>query len=293
VLETANYRDWLILNAGVRFDQYNVAAKKSGAEISAASGMWNYNLGAVYKPIPITSLYWAYGTSSEPVGSELDGTSVNYGGFSPTSPLPQIFSPVESVAQEVGNKWELFDRHLLTTAALFRTDVSNARELVGSSTTGTITAGAIYHVQGIDLGAEGNITDKLSVYAGLVLMKTRVDHSAVASNVGLPLANIADQSFNLLTKYKLPYDLEIGGQATYRSKIYGGTLLAANQGTVLPDYWRFDAFLEGYVHQNWEWKLFVNNIFDKLYYDGFYQSAAPFVLVAPGRVIGGQLTARF
>jgi catecholate siderophore receptor len=293
VLETANYRDWLILSAGGRFDQYNVAAKKSGAEISASSGMWNYNLGAVYKPIPITSLYWAYGTSSEPVGSELDGTSVNYGGFSPTSPLPQIFSPVESVAQEVGNKWELFDRHLLATAALFRTDVSNARELVGSSTTGTITAGAIYHVQGIDLGAEGNITDKWSVYTGLVLMKTRVDHSAVASNVGLPLANIADQSFNVLTKYKLPYDLEIGGQATYRSKIYGGTLLAANQGTVLPDYWRFDAFLEGYVHQNWEWKLFVNNIFDKLYYDGFYQSAAPFVLVAPGRVIGGQLTARF
>jgi catecholate siderophore receptor len=293
VLETANYRDWLLLNAGVRFDQYNIAAKKSGAEISAQSGMWNYNLGAVYKPIPITSLYWAYGTSSEPVGSELDGTSVNYGGFSPTSPLPQIYSPVESVAQEVGNKWELFDRHLLATAALFRTDVSNARELVGSSTTGTITAGAKYHVQGIDLGAEGNITDKWSVYTGLVLMKTRVDHSAVATNVGLPLANIAAHSFNILTKYKLPYDLEIGGQATYRSQIYGGTLLAANQGTVLPDYWRFDAFLEGYVHKNWEWKLFANNIFNKLYYDGFYQSAAPFVLVAPGRVLGAELTARF
>jgi catecholate siderophore receptor len=293
VLETANYRDWLLLNAGVRFDQYNIAAKKSGAEISAQSGMWNYNLGAVYKPIPITSLYWAYGTSSEPVGSELDGTSVNYGGFSPTSPLPQIYSPVESVAQEVGNKWELFDRHLLATAALFRTDVSNARELVGSSTTGTITAGAKYHVQGIDLGAVGNITDKWSVYTGLVLMKTRVDHSAVATNVGLPLANIAAHSFNILTKYKLPYDLEIGGQATYRSQIYGGTLLAANQGTVLPDYWRFDAFLEGYVHKNWEWKLFANNIFNKLYYDGFYQSAAPFVLVAPGRVLGAELTARF
>jgi catecholate siderophore receptor len=293
VLETANYRDWLLLNAGVRFDQYNIAAKKSGAEISAQSGMWNYNLGAVYKPIPITSLYWAYGTSSEPVGSELDGTSVNYGGFSPTSPLPQIYSPVESAAQEVGNKWELFDRHLLATAALFRTDVSNARELVGSSTTGTITAGAKYHVQGIDLGAEGNITDKWSVYTGLVLMKTRVDHSAVATNVGLPLANVAAHSFNVLTKYKLPYDLEIGGQATYRSQIYGGTLLAANQGTVLPDYWRFDAFLEGYVHKNWEWKLFANNIFNKLYYDGFYQSAAPFVLVAPGRVLGAELTARF
>lgn len=293
-LETANYRDFIILTAGARFDQTDIAAKKGSAEISASSGSWNYNLGAVYKPIPITSLYWAYGTSSEPVGSELDGTSANYGGFSPTLTVNQIFGPVESRAQEVGNKWELFDGHLLATAALFRTDVSNARESIKNAAGVTnITAGAAYHVQGIDLGAQGNITDKWSIYTGLVLMKTRVDASAMASNVGLPLAFIANQSFNVLTKYKLPYDLEVGGQATYRSKIYGGTLLAADSGTVLPSYWRFDAFLEGYVHKNWEWKLFANNIFNKLYYDAFYQSTAPFVLVAPGRVLGAELTARF
>ena len=86
----------------------------------------------------------------------------------------------------------------------------------------------------------------------------------------------------MLTKYKVNQYLEVGGQATYRSQIYGGTLLAANQGTVLPDYWRFDAFVEGYFLKNYEWKMFVNNIFNKLYYDAFYQSAAPFVLVAPG-----------
>ena len=292
-LETANYRDYVILTAGARFDQTDIAAKKGSAEISASTGSWNYNLGAVYKPIPITSLYWAYGSSSEPVGSELDGTSANYGGFSPTLTVNQIFGPIESRAQEVGNKWELFGGHLLATAALFRTDVDNARESVKTGAVTNITAGAAYHVQGIDLSAEGNITDKWSIYSGLVLMKTRVDTSAVATNVGLPLAFIANQSFNVLTKYKLPYDLEVGGQATYRSKIYGGTLLAANQGTQLPSYWRFDAFLEGYVHKNWEWKLFANNIFNKLYYDAFYQSAAPFVQVAPGRVLGAELTAKF
>jgi len=292
-LETADWRDIIILNAGVRFDQTNIGAKKSYAEISEQSGMWNYNLGAVYKPIPITSLYWAYATASDPVGAELDGTSTNYGGLNPTSPLAQIFSPIESRAQEVGNKWELFDRHLLATAALFRTDVSNARELVGSSTTGTITPTGQYHVQGIDFGATGNITDKWSVYTGLVLMKTRVDHSAVPSNIGLPLAFIANQSFNILTKYQITEDLAVGGQATYRSQIYGGTLLAANQGTVLPSYWRFDTFVQGKVYKNWRWKLFANNIFNKLYYDAFYQSAAPFVLVAPGRVLGMELGAKF
>lgn len=295
-LETANYNDFLILNGGLRFDQYNISASKIGyATVSASSAMWNYNVGAVLKPVPIGSLYVAYGTGSEPVGAELDGTSANYGGLNPTSAITQIFGPTESKAGEVGTKWELFDRHLLATVALFRTDVSNARELIpsGYPNAGTIQAGAAYHVQGIDLGAEGKITDKWSVYTGLVLMNTRVDQSAVPSNVGLPLAFVANQSFNVLTKYQLPHDVEIGGQATYRSKIYGGTLLAANQGTVLPSYWRFDAFLSHKIDKNWKWKVFANNIFNQVYYDAFYQSAAPFVLVAPGRVLGMEVSARF
>jgi catecholate siderophore receptor len=295
-LETANYRDFVIFTAGLRFDNYNISASKNGfPTISAVSNMVNYNLGLVVKPLPTTSVYAAYGTSSEPVGAELDGTSANYGGLNPSSPINQIFGPTQAKAVEVGTKWEFFNRHLLATGALFRTDVSNARELVpaGYPNAGTVQAGAAYHVQGIDIGAEGKILDKLSIFGGIVLMNNRVDESAVPTNVGLPLAFIANQSFNLLAKYEVTKDLEVGAQTTYRSKIYGGTLLAANQGTVLPDYWRFDAFIEGYFLKHYEWKLFVNNIFNTLYYDAFYQSAAPFVLVAPGRVIGGMLTARF
>ena len=130
-LETANFHDLVILNGGVRFDDYNVSASKIGfPTVSSQSDMWNYNVGAVFKPVPIGSLYVAYGTGSEPVGAELDGTSANYGGLNPTSPINQIFSPIESKAEEVGTKWELFERHLLVTGALFRTDVTNARELV-------------------------------------------------------------------------------------------------------------------------------------------------------------------
>ena len=146
----------------------------------------------------------------------------------------------------------MFDKQLLVTGALFRTDVSNARESVGSGAAAVITAGAAYHVQGIDLGAAGNITDRWSIYSGLVLMNTKVDKSAVATNVGLPLAFVANQSFNVLTKYKVTDEIEVGGQATYRSKMYGGTLLAANAGTVLPSYWRFDSFVTGKLNKNWK-----------------------------------------
>ena len=122
-----------------------------------------------------------------------------------------------------------------------------------------ISAGAAYQIRGIDLEVAGKITDKWSVFGGLVLMKSEVTKSLVppanpalfTTNVGLPLANIANQSFSLLSKYQLDDIWEVGGQAVYRSKIYGGTLLAANQGTSLPSFWRFDTFAEAKINKNW------------------------------------------
>lgn len=329
VVDTANYNDFVILNGGVRYDDYDINANGFGTvngvanvrgSQSAQYGMTNYNGGIVVKPLPIASVYAAYATSTNPVGAEFDGTSAQYGGLAPVlngSPN-QVFGPEQNRAAEVGTKWELFDRRLLVTGALFQTEKDNARESRNianaaaatpscpypAGTTGTvscISAGAAYRIQGIDLGAGGKITDKWSVFGGLVLMRSEVTKSLVppantvlyTSNVGLQLANVAHQSFNVLTKYQFTDVWELGGQATYRSKIYGGTFLAANQGTSLPDYWRFDAFVEAKVNQNWRAKLFFNNITNKLYYDALYQSATPFVLVAPGRSVSMVLSARF
>jgi catecholate siderophore receptor len=172
---------------------------------------------------------------------------------------------------------------------------------VGGTSQPCITAGAAYQIRGVDLEVAGKITDKWSVFGGLVLMKSEVTKSLVppadpalySTNVGLPLANIAHQSFSLLSKYQIDDRWEVGGQAVYRSKMYGGTLLAANQGTSLPSFWRFDSFVEAKIDKNWTAKLFVNNIFNKLYYTAFYQSAAPFVLEAPGRTAALMISARF
>ena len=325
--DTANYNDFIILNGGVRYDDYNINVDGFGTVNGVANtrgsqsqqyGFTNYNGGIVIKPIPIASIYAAYATSSNPVGAEFDGTSATYGGLSAVlnGGSNQIFGPEQNKAAEVGTKFELFDRRLLLTAALFQTEKENAREsrnvtaatataacpyTAASGTQSCITAGAAYRIQGIDLGVGGKITDKLSIFGGLVLMRSEVTKSLIppantvlfTSNVGLPLANVAHQSFNVLTKYQFTDVWELGGQATYRSKIQGGTFLAANQGTSIPDYWRFDAFVEAKVSPNWRAKLFVNNITNKLYYDALYQSATPFVLVAPGRSVSMILSARF
>ncbi len=59
-----------------------------------------------------------------PIGSELDATGAQYNGL---SSILVNAPPQEARAIEVGTKWELFDRRLLATAALFQTDVENAR----------------------------------------------------------------------------------------------------------------------------------------------------------------------
>jgi catecholate siderophore receptor len=318
LLDTANYNDFIILNGGIRYDDYHIGTSGYGTvnnvpnvfgTQSLDSGLTNFNLGAVVKPLPYASIYAAYATSSNPVGAEFDGTAAQYGGLAPilNGNSSQIFGPEKNRAAEVGTKWELFDRHLLVSAALFETWKDNARESQNITVPGIagnvsqISAGAAYRIQGIDLGVAGKITDKWSIFGGLVLMRSEVTKSLVPSanpalypsNVGLQLANVAHQSFNVLTKYQLNDIWEVGGQATYRSKIYGGTFLAANQGTTLPSYWRFDFFTEAKINQNWKVKLAVNNITNELFYDALYQSAAPFVFVGPGRAAYLTLSARY
>jgi len=314
LIDSANYNDFVILNGGIRYDDYGIKVSGYGATAGVANpnlwaaqeqhhGMPNFNLGLTLKPLPFGSVYAAYATSSNPVGAEFDGTSAQYGGLAPYLPgnPNQIFGPEKNKTIEIGTKWELFNRHLLLTGALFQTEKENARESQTVAGVSRISAGAAYRIRGIDLGVGGKITDKWSVFGGLVLMQSEVTKSLVPSpqpliypsNVGLKLANVAHQSFSLLSKYQLTDVWELGAQAVYRSQMYGGTFLAANQGTSIPSYWRFDTFVEAKVSQNWRAKLFVNNITNKLYYDALYQSATPFVFVAPGRSVSMVLSARF
>lgn len=283
LIETMNFNDLVLLNGGVRFDDYTISSSNAQGFVSAHSGNLNYNLGLTLKPLPNVSVYVAHATSSNPVGSELDATSSLYGGLNPTFTGNQILPPEQNTADEIGVKTELFDRRLLATAALFNTIKDNARETIGSGNAAVVQATGAYRVQGIDLELAGKVADRLSLFGGYVIMDTKVTKSALAQNVGSRLANIANRSFSMLAKYQLTPWLELGGQAVNNSRVAGGTL-AAN-ANVLPSYWRFDAFLEAKVNDNLTVKLYGANLTDRRIYDALYQSNAPFTLIQPGRTI--------
>src|SRR4051812_1069556 len=236
-LDSVNYRDLVILNGGVRYDKYDVRVDGFGTvngvanvpgSTATSSGMPNFNLGLTLKPVPYASFYAAYATSSNPVGAEFDGLSTQYGGLSAVTNggVSQIFGPEKNTSIEIGSKWELLDGRLLVTGALFQTEKENARESRNIASraqatadcpypVGTIgavpclSAGAAYRIRGIDLQAGGKLTDKWSIFGGVVLMQSEVTKSNIppanpalfTSNVGLQLANTAHESFSLLTKY--------------------------------------------------------------------------------------------
>ncbi len=286
-LETTNYNDFIILNGGVRFDDYQISASNNVGSVKANSNLVNYNLGAVVKPLPNVSVYGAYATSADPVGAGFRRhLRLHYGGLNPSTTINQIFGPQTSQAEEAGTKWEFFGGWLLATGALFQTDVQNARETI---LTGLPNAGQTAARRSLSRPwhrhrphRQDHRSLKRLWWLGADEHEGAAVHRANQCR-SASLAFIANQSFNLLTKYKINDMFEIGGQATYRSKIYGGTLLVANAGTVLPDYWRFDSFLEAKINKNLTMKVVATNIFNALYYDSFYQSTAPFVMVAPGR----------
>lgn len=267
------------LTLGARLDHYGITKEGTGFKYSRDDLMFNWNAGVSWKPMPNGTLYAAVATSTNPMGQELDAGGGSYGGLDEAG---ELLDPEKNIAYEAGVKWAFFDGNLMTTASLFRTEKENARETQGRGPSATTTASGEYYVQGIEFGVAGNVLDQLSLYGGLSLMDSEVTSSADAGSVGKKLANIAHHQFNLLARWQVTEDFAIGGQATWRGEIEGGSLAATN-GNTLPSFWRFDAMAEYQLTENAALNVTVNNLTDETYYDAFYRSGSPFAYVAPGR----------
>jgi|EndMetStandDraft_7_1072992.scaffolds.fasta_scaffold00315_1 catecholate siderophore receptor len=307
-------KQW-ILNAGIRFDNFERDQKGGPGAPTATGGavqnpatnianntakvqqdLLSWNVGIVYKPIPIASFYAAYATAESPIGSELDANGAQYNGL---SPFLVSVPPQRARSVEIGTKWELFNKRLLATAALFQTDVDHARTNVNVNAATPDPARAFrgeYRVRGIELGLAGNITRNWSVFGGLVLLDTEVLKSVDDQDVGRRLANIPLAQFSLLSRYQLTEKFAVAGAATYGGEVWAGHL-AANAGNLhTVDWWRFDAFAEYKLTDNIDLKISGINLTNELYYDAIYQAGAAntdpgtFAFVAPGRA--GYLTVK-
>lgn len=286
LIDTVEFSPQWKLTLGMRYDMYDIRATGEDRRANAlfdrrqSIDFLNGQVSLLYKPIEPLSLYASYSTSSNPSGEQLDSTGADYGGFA--DGLDNI-DPERNKAYEIGAKYEL-NPDVLLTAALFQIDKENAREQVEP---GVFALAGKLRSRGAEVGINGNLTSRWAVFGGFTWLDAKITDSDLEGAEGSRFPNVPKYNFSLLSTYNLTNRLQIGGQAYYQSRIYGGAYAVTTTpdgiNPSFPGYWRFDAVARYRLTDTIEARINVLNLTDKRYYDAIYRSNSPFAYVAPGR----------
>ncbi|ENW83746.1 hypothetical protein F909_00412 [Acinetobacter sp. ANC 3929] len=279
--------EWL-LDLGVRWDKFETDMKynkdsgsvKAGTKYNSSNDFFNYQAGLTFKPAENGAIYISYATSANPVGVDAgDGSEgISVPGRNTTDEQSRAINnlkPEEVKTYEIGTKWDLLNNKLNLTAAIFRTEKENTRALDTDGFTRNIGE---TRVDGIELGANGNITDKWAVSAGYTYLDSEIVDAGFAKDSsgkyvpsptnGNQVQNVAKNSATLWTTYKVLPQLTLGAGAVAMDKVYGD---AANTKWV-PGYVRYDAMARYNVDKNVDLQLNINNLSDKRYFTKAYAS---------------------
>jgi catecholate siderophore receptor len=253
------------LNAGVRWDRSDVhfaqTAIATGAvtALNRTDDMTSWKAGLVYKPRPEGTLYTGYGTSFNPsadagtTGTALSGTD--------TSANSVNLAPEKSRNFEAGAKWNLFRNRLAVNGAFFRTEKTNARTR-NLNNDPFVLAGE-QRVQGVELGASGQITSRWSALAGFAFLDSDISSSLNAAEQGMDLALTPRRTANLWTNLEVTRRLSVGGGVQFMDSVFRNTTNTLR----VPSYWLTNATASYELNSHLTLRVNANNLLDKSYVD--------------------------
>ena len=141
LFDTLTFSPQWQLNGGVRLDHYNThfnaldlcgrrrappcadlppGTPLPSFDAEVSDTLFNWKLGALYKPTPNTSLYINLAVRSQPPGGEFLELSARDSNLNNPD-----FDPHQARTAEIGTKWELNHGSPLLSAALYRTIINN------------------------------------------------------------------------------------------------------------------------------------------------------------------------
>lgn len=291
LFDTLTFNERWSLNLGLRYDEYDVRSSgyATAGRTTPVAGtfsrgnvnrLWNHQVGVTYNVAPNGSVYAAWSTSSNPAGE-----SAGNGG-SEISAANMFLEPEKSHSYEVGSKWDLFGDNLALTAALFRTDKTNARVPSADDYLVQVLEGR-QRVQGVELTYSGNLTSQLKVFGGYTYLHSEIVETTVASQIGNRMPSTPRDSFSLWTTYELMPKLTVGGGAMFMGSRFGN----ADNSVEIPSYWRYDLMASYALTRQLDLRLNVQNLTDKRYYDQVFQTH--YARVASGRTASLSANLRF
>jgi catecholate siderophore receptor len=275
-------RQWEI-NGGLRFDhldtQYESAVGPSAASLLAGNRSYetfksgqdllSYRAALIYKPLDNGTIYLGYGTSFNASGENLafipHPVRFNFGTTVRNSTLSLLAADAEeNTTTELGTKWELFDKKLLLTGALFQTIKTNART-TDPVTPDIVSLDGEQRVHGVELGLTGEINDHWRLTGGYTYLEGSVTDSANPAERDQDLGNTPKHSFSLWSIHELPGHVELGLGTQYVGERYNNTNFTTRQQA--PDYLLFDAMIGYELNEHVSFRLNINNLLDRGYID--------------------------
>jgi len=264
LFDTMQFNERWSANLGLRYDDYDVTAyTNTGARGNRRSdGLFNYQLGLVFKPAPYGSIYLSYGTSSNPSGENL-GQAGGADGAAGAGGVNSALAPEKSRSIELGTKWNVLDEKLSLTAAVFETRKTDARSQ--DPVSGDVELQGENRVRGVELGAAGSITPKWDIWTGITWMDPKVvKYRSNGTNFdGNRMKFIPKQSASLWSTYKVLPEMTVGGGVTWMGMRY------ANDANTLklPSYVRYDAMARYDVNKYFSLQFNANNLTNARLYD--------------------------
>ncbi len=246
------------INGGLRWDKFDLEYTPDGAsQLDRTDSMTSYRAGIVYKPVKSGTIYFGYGTSFNPTAEALS--------ISTSSRQPGIadLDPEENETFELGIKWEVANNSLLLTAAVFRTEKTNARTQDPDDPNDLLVLNGEQLVQGVELGLAGQITENWGVHAGYTFLDTEITKTLDANEKGNELSNSPKNSFSLWNTYALFESLQIGLGAQFVDDRYNNT---ANIRTA-PKYWVYETSASYVLNENISFQFNVHNLTNEKYID--------------------------
>ncbi|KKC27590.1 TonB-dependent receptor [Sphingomonas sp. SRS2] len=251
LFDTVKFNDFFELNGGVRYEKVkgsnrtlSFVTTAGAANLGALNGvptrfdfgdkLFSYRIGAVVKPTPNTSIYVAYGNSKLPSKASVDGAC---------AAATCNVKPETTKNYEIGAKADLFDAKLLLTAAIFRNDRDSIKVNSNDPTLPDQTLDGQQRVEGLSLGASGNVTSNWTISANYMYLKSEIRRGVsdfclanpgtgvapatltggCANSVAFPdptagyaLTNTPKHSGSLFTTYRFAFGLELGYGLTHQ-----------------------------------------------------------------------------
>ncbi len=263
LFDTLNFGESFLLTAGLRADHYTtdyrtVAATGVATAFSDSDTLFNWKLGAIYKPNESVSLYANYALSQQPPGGS--NFQLNE---SPNSANSINLDPQEARTIEAGTKWSFRDDALALNLTVFRTEVTN--EITGNATDGYYQNGQ-KTVEGVEISTVGRISDNWSVSAGYTHQKTQVHKGTLLTADGSNnLTYTPEDAFTGWTTYSFPFGLVLGGGVRYSGEMHRGTDGAKGTPAFTKSYTVYDAVASYAVNEHLMLRLNAYNLFDKQY----------------------------